>query len=289
MSDPVDAGEPGEALPVRPRTRRRHSASRAAPNLRLERALQRQGYRMIAGMDEVGRGALAGPVSVGVVCLGPSEGSAPSGVRDSKLLTAAARESLVDPIRRWAAGWGVGHAFPEEIDALGITGALRLAGRRAVENCGIRPDLIILDGKYDWFTDPATVGLLGMTDEAGPQPPVQTRVKADMTCSSVAAASVLAKVERDAMMVVEAERYPGYGWEGNKGYGSAAHLEALRGKGPSEWHRRSWNLDGAMESQVVSREFVSPTTRHGVAGEAMTDLPSGMGHDGNVEVAVDGR
>src|SRR4051795_3429810 len=101
------------------------------PSLRVERALQRDGHRVLAGMDEVGRGALAGPVSVGVVVIDESCRSAPVGVKDSKLLTSLARERMVAPIRRWALAHAVGHASPAEIDAVGIMAALRLAGTPA--------------------------------------------------------------------------------------------------------------------------------------------------------------
>ena len=184
-------------------------------------------------MDEVGRGALAGPVSVGVVVIDETCRSAPVGVKDSKLLTAAARERMVAPIRRWARAWAVGHASPAEIDAIGIMAALRLAGTRALAQLDVVPDLVILDGNHDWLTDPAKVGLFAFLDEgadvAGPAvPPVTTLVKADLTCSSVAAASVLAKVERDAMMVALAAevpaRTPG---SVNKGYSAPEHLAAL--------------------------------------------------------------
>jgi len=219
------------------------------PSLRVERALQRQGHRLLCGMDEVGRGALAGPVSVGVVVIDETCRSAPVGVKDSKLLTAAARERMVAPIRRWARAWAVGHASPAEIDAIGIMAALRLAGTRALAQLDVVPDLVILDGNHDWLTDPAKVGLLAFLEEgadgAGTAvPPVTTLVKADMTCSSVAAASVLAKVERDAMMVALAAEVGAYSWELNKGYSAPEHLAALAVHGACEHHRRSWRLPG---------------------------------------------
>ncbi|WP_151525211.1 ribonuclease HII [Serinicoccus kebangsaanensis] len=217
------------------------------PSLRVERTLQREGYDVLVGMDEVGRGALAGPVSVGVVAIDGTCRSAPQGVKDSKLLTAAARERLVPRIRRWAMGHGVGHAWPEEIDAIGIMAALRLAGERALDQLGqVRPDLVLLDGNHDWLTDPHRVGLLGLVD--GPAPPlVRTMIKADLRCSSVAAASVLAKVERDGLMVQASreERHTPYLWEQNKGYAAPEHQDALRRLGPCEWHRRSWNIAAA--------------------------------------------
>src|SRR5690606_9612550 len=153
------------------------------------------GYRVLVGMDEVGRGALAGPVTVGVVAVDESCRSAPQGVRDSKLLTGAARERMVPRLRRWCLGWGVGHAWPEEIDTIGIMAALRLAGQRALDQLALRPDVVILDGNHDWLTDPAREGLLALVDpDTAPPPPVRTLIKADLSCSSVAAASVLAKV-----------------------------------------------------------------------------------------------
>jgi ribonuclease HII len=215
------------------------------PSLRLERSLQREGYRVLVGMDEVGRGALAGPVTVGVVAIDESCRSAPQGVRDSKLLTSAARVRMVPRIRRWCLGWGVGHAWPEEIDTIGIMAALRLAGQRALDQLALRPDLVILDGNHDWLTDPAREGLLGLVDaEMAPPPPVRTLIKADLSCSSVAAASVLAKVTRDTLMVARAPEHPAYGWEENKGYAAPEHLAALREHGPCTYHRRSWNITG---------------------------------------------
>lgn len=202
-------------------------------------------------MDEVGRGAVAGPVSVGVVAIGLTCRSAPHGVKDSKLLTSNAREAMVPKIRRWARSWGVGHASPEEIDAWGIMIGLRLAGERALKACGVSPDLIILDGNHDWLTRPERVGLLAFMDPDMAQtpstPPVRTVIKGDMRCSSVAAASVLAKVERDAVMVDLHQEHPLYGWNVNKGYAAPEHLGALRRHGTCDHHRRSWNLTRATQ------------------------------------------
>ncbi len=247
----------------------------ARPSLRVERAMQRQGYRVLAGMDEVGRGALAGPVSVGVVLIDETCRSAPAGIRDSKLLPPPQRRTLVKPVRRWALAWAVGHAEPDEIDRIGIMAALRLAGSRALEQIrvtsGLRPDLIILDGNHDWLTDPLRVGLFAegeprsgdamtaMTGEAratdarageamtGEAPlPVRTLIKADRSCSSVAAASILAKVERDEMMIELAAHHPAYRWELNKGYAAPEHVAALGRHGPCVLHRRSWQLPGIL-------------------------------------------
>jgi ribonuclease HII len=234
--------------PVRP-------AASKKPSLRVERQLQRQGHRLLAGMDEVGRGALAGPVSVGVVVIDETVRSAPTGIRDSKLLSEKARRGLVPRIHRWAVAYAVGHSSPEEIDEVGIMAALRLAGLRALGALELVPDLVILDGNHDWLTAPTDVGLLAFTEPTGPAtPPVSTMIKADMKCSSVAAASVLAKVERDALMVELGARHPSYGWQLNKGYAAPEHMEALARIGPCDLHRRSWRLPG-------------------------------LGHDGHVEVA----
>lgn len=211
------------------------------PTLRVERALQREGHAVLAGMDEVGRGALAGPVSVGVVVIDERTRTVPKGVRDSKLLSQPARERMVPKVQRWALSHAVGHASAAEIDEHGIMACLRLAGTRALAQLSVVPDLIILDGNHDWLTDPAQQGLLGLLEETGPPvPPVRTMIKADLRCSSVAAASVLAKVERDQMLASMAEDYPHYCWAGNKGYSARDHLEALDIHGPCVQHRRSW-------------------------------------------------
>ncbi len=234
--------------PTRPS---RATGGSRAPSLRVERALQRDGHRVLAGMDEVGRGALAGPVTVGVVVIDESVRTAPQGVRDSKLLQPHARERMVPRIERWALAHAVAHASAAEIDEVGIIAALRLAGTRALAACGVRPDLVILDGNHDWLTAPEDVGLLAFThEEAVLTPPVTTMVKADLRCSSVAAASVLAKVCRDRLMVGLGEasvEHAVYGWTENKGYAAPDHLDALRRHGPSVWHRRSWRLPGSMD------------------------------------------
>ncbi len=192
----------------------------------------------IAGCDEVGRGALGGPVSVGIVVVDAVTRRPPTGLRDSKLLTAPAREALVPRIVRWASASAVGHASAAEIDGYGLLSALRVAGERALAMLPLGPDMVLLDGNYDWMTRPPPV-----PTEALPSrrvAPVTLKVAADRLCASVAAASVLAKVTRDAMMVERAQRYPEYGWDQNKGYATPAHLDALRRFGPCGDHRCSW-------------------------------------------------
>ncbi|MCH8571301.1 ribonuclease HII [Nesterenkonia sp. AY15] len=201
--------------------------------------------RYIAGIDEVGRGALAGPVSIGVVVFdlqAPVFAQTPTtsgictqldGVRDSKLLSAKARQRWHPHICEHAAAYSVQHRAPREIDALGINGALRaagLAGLNAVEVKLGRPlDAVILDGSHDWLTH-------------GASPRVQTMVKADIKALTVACASVLAKLERDRLMEELAAEHPGYGWDSNRGYGSQGHRNALLELGATAQHRLSWNL-----------------------------------------------
>lgn len=231
-------------------------ARRRAPHLGHERAVLRAGARLVAGMDEVGRGSLAGPVSVGVVVVDLATRSAPVGVADSKLLSPAARRALLPALARWGRARAVGHASAAEIDEVGIVAALRLAGTRAltVAEEQVGPvDAVLLDGSHDWLTPPA--------DLFSPDEPVRRavhlRVKADRECSSVAAASVLAKCERDGLMVELGAQFPQYGWEANKGYASAEHVAALVEHGPCPWHRRSWRLPGvppvADEALAVDR------------------------------------
>jgi ribonuclease HII len=235
------------------------------PTLREERRLLREGHRLVAGVDEVGRGALAGPVTVGIVVVHAETRTAPSGLRDSKLLAPAAREALVPRLRRWAPAWAVGHAEPAEIDAYGILGALRLAGSRALGQLPDVPDAVLLDGSYDWLTRPAaSLTLFGEADPVfGGMPAllagaVRTLVKGDLRCAAISAASVLAKTTRDAIMRERAPAFPQYGWVDNKGYWAPEHLAALSQIGPCAQHRRSWRLpgcdserDGALEPADV--------------------------------------
>lgn len=212
------------------------------PSRRLERELIASGHRYVAGMDEVGRGALAGPVSVGVVVVDESTGRTPAGLRDSKLLRPAERERLCAPIRRWAVACAVGHAGPDEIDRYGIIAGLRMAGNRALAalaQLGVVPDVVVLDGKHNWLSHPPHLPALPVT---GPAVPVVMRIKADLTVTAVAAASVLAKTERDGLMVGLHEQHPAYGWHENKGYSAPEHAAALRALGPCDLHRRSWSL-----------------------------------------------
>lgn len=218
------------------------------PGLDLERELASQGLRFVGGMDEVGRGALAGPASVGLVVfnaatLDHADPSAWHGVRDSKALTAKRREALAPVIGSWAAACTVGHAQPFEIDRLGISAALRLAGLRALAQAassGITVDGLILDGSHNWLSSEPVLGQ--EPDPWGVPAVVRTLVKADAHCVSVAAASIAAKVERDGMMSAYAEEYPAYGWASNKGYGSAVHRTAIQEHGVTPLHRVSWNL-----------------------------------------------
>jgi ribonuclease HII len=195
------------------------------PTLRLERKFQSAGNRIVCGIDEVGRGSWAGPVTVGALVAPPEH---LSGVRDSKLLTHDERETCAARIRTWAVGFGIGHASHDECDELGMTEALRRAAFRALAQLaaqGIEPDRIILDGNHDYLRTNGRV---------------HTVIKGDQTVLSVAAASVLAKVTRDALMEDEAEHFPAYGFDQNRGYPAPVHKCALAAWGPTTIHRRSW-------------------------------------------------
>lgn len=185
-------------------------------------ALFDRGYPLpLAGVDEAGRGPLAGPVVAAAVVLPPS--GWPEGIRDSKALPAARREVLAALIRG-CAGVGLGVAAPEEIDRVNIHRATLLAMARAVAALPVRPAHVLVDGKF----------LPGLDI------PATAVVKGDALSLGVAAASVVAKVERDRMMLAAAARWPGYGWARNKGYPTAEHLRALAERGPTPLHRRSF-------------------------------------------------
>lgn len=218
------------------------------PTLRYERTFKAQGARYLAGVDEVGRGALAGPVSVGIAVVDLHTQKPLSGVRDSKLLSPAERERLEPLVRRWSVASAVGHASAQEIDAMGIIAALRLAGTRAwleILADGVSPDVVLLDGSHNWLSPAAQLSLFDEpVIEAGCTAPVHTRIKADMQCLSVAAASVIAKFERDQQMRGLHTEFPEFGWDVNKGYATPIHRDALRAAGPTPYHRVSWNLLG---------------------------------------------
>ena len=181
----------------------------------------------------MGRGALAGPVAVGVVVIGSDIGPAPRGVRDSKDCDQATREMLAPRVRAWARRSAVGMASAAEIDSIGIIGALALAAARAINATGVLPDIVLLDGKHDWVS------------RIAPEARVVTRVKADTSCAAVAAASIIAKVERDAHMVRLSTAHPEYRWDSNKGYAAPDHVMALEHHGVTPMHRVSWRLPGA--------------------------------------------
>ncbi|HEX7259388.1 MAG TPA: ribonuclease HII, partial [Candidatus Saccharimonadia bacterium] len=182
-----------------------------------------QGHDLVIGIDEVGRGCLAGPLTVAAVGL-PKQHRI-RGIRDSKWLTPKEREQAARQIRMSAAVIGIGWASHSEIDELGLTSALGLAGRRALLRLP-RKSAIILDGKHNYLYDAYAV---------------TTQVKADQTCKAVAAASVIAKVARDHYMELVHHLHPQYGFNTNRGYGSARHLSELAASGPSPFHRRSFN------------------------------------------------
>ena len=210
---------------------------RVTPSLRVERGALRSGARLVAGVDEVGRGALAGPVTVGVVVVDSGTPTAPRGVRDSKVVTPRQRGRLAPAIRAWAVDHAVADATAEEIDEVGIVAAMQRAALRALIGLAAPPDVVVLDGRDDYLTPAFTQQASGFRQRT---PRVVARIGADRTCSSVAAASILAKVCRDQFMTEAATRHPGYGWERNVGYGSPAHVDALRSLGPTSLHRISF-------------------------------------------------
>jgi ribonuclease HII len=204
--------------------------ARPVPTLDTERDLFANGARIVAGMDEVGRGAIAGPVMIGVVAVDASVTTVPEGLADSKLMTAKRREAMVPTVQQWAIAYATGSATAAEVDKFGIMAAMSLAGSRALTALGVKPDIIILDGNTSFLRE----------EDNGPR--VITQVKADQNCACVSAASVIAKVERDALMTELHEQFPHYGWNGNKGYGAAIHTDAIKTHGVTDLHRKSWNL-----------------------------------------------
>ena len=198
--------------------------SRRSPRWsRIERDARTTYGELIAGVDEVGRGPLAGPV-VACAIIMPSTGRRIPGVDDSKRLNADSREALVDEIRARAVALGIGAASAREVDHLNIYHATTTAMRRALARLGVVPDHVIVDGK--------PIRTLGVAHTAV--------VGGDGKCYAVACASIVAKVTRDRLMHRLAVRYPGFGWEQNAGYGTPAHMAALEALGATPHHRRSF-------------------------------------------------
>jgi ribonuclease HII len=275
--EPVDA--PAQVTNI-PRVRATATQSRRRslrPGSKRERTLWESGYRLVAGVDEVGRGAWAGPLSVGVAVVCEPLARLPRGLRDSKVVLEDDRERMFDKVAAWCTAWAVGHAWPEECDRYGMTCGLLLATRRALAQIEphLLPEAIVLDGKFDFVSRACFVpeeepeesdgvelsplaylpDISGAELPAGFAPVVHTLVKADAKCVSVAAASVLAKVTRDRLMRSCAESYPPFDFALNKGYPSPTHKRALRGYGLTAIHRHSWvfveNLPWADPFRIV--------------------------------------
>jgi ribonuclease HII len=195
---------------------------RRTPGIALEKSLWANGRAVVVGMDEVGRGAWAGPLTVGAAVIPPDRRV--YRIRDSKMLTEPERERLFDRIATWCTAWGVGHATQEECDTLGMSAAQRIAAQRALANLGVPADAVLVDGTWDFVGHGNTTRV----------------VKGDAACLSIAAASILAKVTRDRLMRLESEHFPAYDFDRNKGYPCPRHKAALQAFGPSTIHRRSW-------------------------------------------------
>ncbi len=187
-----------------------------------EREAQNNGYNAVCGVDEAGRGPLAGPVFAAAVIL--PQGLVIEGIDDSKKLSEKKREALYDEIKSLAVAFNVAFATEKEIDEVNILNATFLAMKRAVDGLSLRPDLVLADGNR----------------APDLRLPTKTIVKGDSLSASIAAASILAKVERDRLMKKLSEKYPNYGLEKHKGYGTKMHVEAIKRYGPAEIHRKSF-------------------------------------------------
>jgi ribonuclease HII len=241
-----------EGSVIRRRPRRRTSHAPRVAGTRHERELREAGFRHIAGLDEVGRGSLAGPVVAAAVIL-PEHHRIP-GLRDSKVLSRARREALYDRILDRAEAVGVGCVEVEVIDRINILQATKLAMTEAVRRLAQQPDHLVIDA-------------LSLRDVDLPQRPI---IDGDAICASIAAASIVAKVTRDRICTELDGRYPAYGFARNKGYGTQRHLDALVREGPCEWHRRTFapikmllageqlTLDLMIDGPLLTEEELEP-------------------------------
>jgi len=225
-----------------------------------EKALESQGAELVGGVDEVGIGAWAGPVTVGAVVLRP--GTRIYKVRDSKLLDAPRRQWLADRVRRQCLCWAVGMSWPAEIDEVGLSEAIRRAGARALGGLAVRPDAILADGNWNFLKEQC--------------PNVRMVVRGDCESVSIACASIVAKVIRDDLMAGLSRLYPFYYFESNKGYPSPFHKWALAGFGPSPVHRRLFApirklVDEGAPGRLLTRSTSAPPVE-GPSGEPTDPL-----------------
>lgn len=213
----------------------RGALKKSSPGLREERELWDSGVEFVAGMDEVGKGAWAGPLTVGAAIV-PKDRRIYK-VRDSKLLTEAEREAMFDRIANWCDAWAVGHASHAECDELGMSEAQRLAARRALDGLGVHAERVLLDGKWDFVGGGRA----------------KTIVRGEQVSLSIAAASILAKVTRDRMMREMDEHFPAFAFMENKGYPCHRHRAALQMLGPTTIHRRSWAFMDSLAWRGITR------------------------------------
>ncbi|PIR67698.1 ribonuclease HII [bacterium CG_4_10_14_0_2_um_filter_33_32] len=195
------------------------------PNLKIEKELYNKGYQAICGMDEVGRGAWAGPLVIGAIILGKNQRK--YGVRDSKELSFQKREELFSAILDFSIDYSFGEVSAKEIDILGLSKGIKLAAERCLSNLKIIPEIVLLDGKWNYLTSDIEV---------------KTIVKGDSKSVSIASASIIAKVKRDRLLNILHKKHPSYNFENNKGYGTRQHQEAIKKHGLTDLHRKSYKI-----------------------------------------------
>src|SRR5580704_14908300 len=229
----------------------------APPSMTFERDAWAAGHETVVGVDEVGRGSWAGPLMAGAAVI--PRGRRVYGVRDSKMLPEDRREALFDRVGGWCSAWAVGAATQVECDTLGMAEAQRVAARRAVEGLGLVPDMVLLDGNWDFVGTGNTVRI----------------VRGDARCLSIAAASMLAKVTRDRQMRAVAPNYPHYEFQDNKGYPCWRHKMALQAYGPCAIHRRTWVFMDSLSWDMRVSRFDAVDER----GEGVDETSGVTGYD----------